>query len=366
MAALCGDESLAQRTYPSSCSLIKATAERVRRVLRQAGYPKESVDDLIPHVMSRFSERVRCWMQSLPAFLLRSNIRRGLRAVHAAGFLFVRVDRSPGRIILLCRDAWLALQRSVFLQSPRYSEVQGFSAEDFSDWATSSLQSLLKETGSSLKVRAGPRAGAPYAYWTIKNRSMLSAEVPRVKVRPIISHCCHPCRSVLSVAGRALALTVEVATVVVERKHPLHTPMWKLHAGSLAWVSLLSSRTDLVGCAEFDVEDCFLNTPRQLVLDALDFWLQFSASRTRQQPWFAISKDGKQADHQGRPCSMHYWELSTTQSRALVVWEMEHHATFLVADVAGVATPLKQHLGLPFSRSARGTLAGVHRVHTTS
>ena len=191
-------------------------------------------------------------MQSLPAFLLRSNIRRGKRAVHAAGFLFVRADRSPGRIMLLCRDAWLALQRSVFLQSPRYSEVQGFSAEDFSDWATSSLQSLLKETGSSLKVRAGPRAGAPYAYWTIKNKSMLSAEVPRVKVRPIISHCCHPCRSVLSVAGRALALTVEVATVVVERKHPLHTPMWKLHAGSLAWVSLLSSRTDLVGCAEFD------------------------------------------------------------------------------------------------------------------
>jgi hypothetical protein len=133
----------------------------------------------------------------------------------------------------------------------------------------------------------------------------------------------------------------------VKQRYPLHTPMWRLHEGSLAWVTLLCSRDDVVGCAEFDVEDCFLNTPRQLVLQALDYWLNFCSSRTRQQPWFAISKDGKHADHRGRPCSLHYWELSVTQLRALVVWEMDNNASFKVAAEDGRVQALEQHRGLP-------------------
>ena len=270
-----------------------------------------------------------------------------MRLVRAAGCIFVRVDRSPGRVILLCREAWLALHLPVFVCSPRYLHSELQTDEDFTEWASSSLRSVLCQTCSSLRVRPGPRSGMPYAYWTIKNKSALAATAPRIKVRPIVSHCCHPCRSVLSIAGRALALLVEVATAAVQHMYPLHIPMWRLHAGSLAWVTLLCSRADIVGCAEFDVEDCFLNTPRQMVLQALDFWLGFNSSRTRQQPWFAISKDGKQADYRGRPCSPHYWELSTTQLRALVVWEMECNASFKVATESAAGQALTQYRGLP-------------------
>ena len=52
--------------------------------------------------------------------------------------------------------------------------------------------------------------------------------------------------------------------------------MWRLHHGSLAWVTKLQQFPELVKCAEFDVEDCFLNTPRDLVMQALDFWMGFS------------------------------------------------------------------------------------------
>ena len=213
-----------------------------------------------------------------------------MRLVRAAGCIFVRVDRSPGRVILLCREAWLALHLPVFVCSPRYLHSELQTDEDFTEWASSSLRSVLCQTCSSLRVRPDPRSGMTYSYWDIKNKSALAATAPRIKVRPIVSHCCHPCRSVLSIAGRALALLVEVATAAVQHMYPLHIPMWRLHAGSLAWVTLLCSRADIVGCAEFDVEDCFLNTPRQMVLQALDFWLGFNSSRTRQQPWFAISK----------------------------------------------------------------------------
>jgi hypothetical protein len=327
--------------------VLKSTAERVRRVLRDAGYRKDVMDEVATKVMARFDARLRIWMNTLPPYLVRSVLRRGLRAVHSGGFLFARVDRSPGRLVLLCREAWMALQRSTFLESARYRTVLPIVSEEwFIKDAEASLHRLLHQLGSSLKVRGNPRAGMPYAYWTVKNKSKLAAETPVVKLRPIIAHSCHPCRSVLSIGGRALSLVVEVATVAVQRRYPLHTPMWKLHAGSLEWVTKLLLHDGLVQCAEFDVEDCFLNTPRELVLAALDFWTSFSLTATRQRPWFSISKDGKHADHRGRPCSVHFWELSSTQLRGLVEWELTNNSTFQVVSASG-RCHLAQHRGLP-------------------
>ena len=347
LASFCGEASLAQRTYPGVNALMKVTEERVRKVLRGAGYHKDIVEGVSREVVGRFDAGVRAWLHNLPPYLIRSHLRRGLRPVHAAGFVFVRVDRSPGRVILVCREAWLALQRKTFLLSPRYSPVPGVvDDETFVQQAEASMRGVLRQAGSNLRVRPGPRAGMPYAYFTIKNKSILEAEVPMVKVRPIIAHACHPCRSVLALAGRALSLVVEVATTAVQARFPMHTAMWKLHCGSLEWVTKLQQRADVVQCAEFDVEDCFLNTPRGLVLQALDFWVGFSLSRTRQQPWFSISKDGKHADHRGRPCSVHFWELSAAHLRTIVAWELESNATFQVVG-EGERLGLEQHRGLP-------------------
>ena len=67
---------------------------------------------------------------------------------------------------------------------------------------------------------------------------------------------------------------------------------------------------------------------------ALDFWLEFASGRTRQRPYFAISKDGKQGDYRGRPCSPHYEEL-------------EENAEFVALDSDGNKVRLKQSGGLP-------------------
>ena len=96
-----------------------------------------------------------------------------------------------------------------------------------------------------------------------------------------------------------------------------------MHQGTHHWLTLLAKggTTQLV---EFDVEDCFLNTPRELVIPALRFWTNFPFKRGRSAKLFAISKDTKDEDHVGRPCSSHFWEVSADKVYAVVEWELEN------------------------------------------
>ena len=94
---------------------------------------------------------------------------------------------------------------------------------------------------------------------------------------------------------------------------------------------------------EFDVEDCFLNTPRELVIPALRFW----QTRQERKIFFAISKEAKDEDHVGRPCSSHFWEVSADMAIAVVEWELEHNAFFEVIDDSGKRVVLRQDKGLP-------------------
>ena len=80
--------------------------------------------------------------------------------------------------------------------------------------------------------------------------------------------------------------------------------------------------------AKYDVEDCFLNTSRDEVVAAVIFWLEATPRRTRQQAYFAISKDCKAADHRGRSYSLHFWELSALLMLAVVGWELEETSCF--------------------------------------
>ena len=102
-----------------------------------------------------------------------------------------------------------------------------------------------------------------------------------------------------------------------------------MHDGVREWLRLLSSlcASELV---EFDVEDCFLNTPREAILPALDYWLQHPVRRRRGPLYFSISKDHQREDHLGRPCSSHFWEVSSSAPQAVIRWELHHNAAFAV------------------------------------
>ena len=135
-----------------------------------------------------------------------------------------------------------------------------------------------------------------------------------------------------------------------------------MHDGVREWLKLLSSlgASELV---QFDVEDCFLNTPREAVLPALDYWLQHPFRRRRGPLFFSISKGHKREDHLGRPCSAHFWEVSSPVLRAVVTWELEYNAAFEVMDETGELVVLEQHPGLPVGGHLSAALAELVVLH---
>ena len=138
-----------------------------------------------------------------------------------------------------------------------------------------SLNQLLCDCRSKMMLKKSKGTGRPYGYWTMKNKSRLLDEPPAIKSRPIISHFIHSGRPVLKRMARALSILVDMASTAVRSSKPNHVPMCRFHDGCQKWLHQLVLRKGIAGCAEFDVEDCFLNSPRELVLKALDFWMRF-------------------------------------------------------------------------------------------
>ena len=106
---------------------------------------------------------------------------------------------------------------------------------------------------------------------------------------------------------------------MVVARRPSHLPMWQLHSGSKEWLHRLGITVGWWGCDEYDVADCFLNTPRNEVLDATRFWDALTTHHSRRQSCYAIAKDGKKGDHRGHPSSIHYLCCTCEQCSCLHV-----------------------------------------------
>ena len=102
-----------------------------------------------------------------------------------------------------------------------------------------------------------------------------------------------------------------------------------------------------MGGDEYDVNDCFLNTPRHEVLDCAQFWIAVCSEFSRKQRCYAISKDGKKGDHRGRPSSVHYWQITFQQLLQVFEWEPQPNDTFEVQTESGALVVLQQRKGLP-------------------
>ena len=84
-------------------------------------------------------------------------------------------------------------------------------------------------------------------------------------------HCVHRLRIPLSRIARASAILVCEARMLVLERRPTHLPMWQLHSGSREWLERIRHTSGWWGCDEYDVNDCYLNTPRPEVLDSARF-----------------------------------------------------------------------------------------------
>jgi hypothetical protein len=364
-----GAASLQCRTYPSLRRIAELFEERAVRFLRRAGFPEERAQKAAAAVLEPTLRTLRPWMDSLAPLLKQRELIAARSMVWEAGMVLVRVDRSPGRVVVLCRELWARIQDSVFLECSRYCHVDVPSASDDPLYARRMRESFLAAVnGAGEWVGRTPVGGSdrPQCYWTVKQKSLISSVAePVVRLRPIVTHCKHPLRIALKRVARALAILVVEARGHVLQRRPDHLPMWQLHAGSAEWLKRVSPTKGWWGCEEYDVADCFLNTPREAVQEAVGYWLQFTQRCTRRQPSFAISKDGKAGDHRGRPSSIHYWEITAVQLLAACAWDLQHDDLFEAQAGAGVKV-LRQRKGLPIGghlSAAYVELVALRREH---
>jgi hypothetical protein len=342
--------SLQQRTYPPLQEILKVFQQRLKRFLRDCCVGVGNVPLLISPVMAAVEPRLRQWLATLPPLLQRSTLRRVRKRFWQRGLVMVRIDRNPGRLILLCKEGWVHLQQQAFLASPRYVQLPGWAnSQQYCDAVTATFASAVPGA-SDWCGRANVAGSCPQSYWTIKQKSRIETSGSAgltVKVRPIVSHACHPLRQGLKRMARVLSILVTEARAMVRVSRPQHVPIWQLHAGTHEWIQHLSRFQQSWGCIEFDVADCFLNTPRTEVLAAVEFWATLLQARSRRQPYFAISKDSKRGDHWGRPACVHYWAIPLQHVLQCCQWELEHNASFEAVTPAGNKVVLQQQLGLP-------------------
>ena len=340
---------MAQRTFPTARQVADVMRQRMRSWLILCGFDEDTADTAAGRFSATVFEELTKWFASLSPMLVRSNIMEQRKCINAHGLVLVRIDRNPGRVVGMCIEAWKQLNATVFTSSPRYLATDLLLAcddDEYVDNTMSSMRKAMTEVGSEMTFSRAAHATRPKAYWTVKQKSVLHGLLFVAKVRPIVAHSRHPCRQLLRRIGRALSLIVQRASEMVQAKRPNHAPMWQLHSGSREWIARLVKQPDTAAVAEFDVEDCFLNTPRDEVLQAVDFWLQLLPRRTRGKLYFSISKDNKAADRMGRSYSADFWEISSDLLAAVVRWELTMNADF-EAISNGRCVVFKQHRGLP-------------------
>ena len=367
LSDLVGGSSLAYRTFPRVEHVIDSVRHQASRKLQSCGMPKDAAVEASSVLADTLQSPLKRYWTTLPPQMIVSNVKSAIRAVHKSGFLFVRIDRNPGRVILLCPLLWASLQNKAFLQSPRYRTVDltpSLKDPDFCETTISSLSSFLSQRGCGrIRIRKSSTAARPRGYFTIKQKSLLLQMPAVIKFRPIISHFFHPCKAFLRRIARALSILASLAAHAVHEVNCTHLPIWRMHQGARQWLKMLSKESGLTHLAEFDVEDCFLNTPRELVVPALRFWLDYQFKRGRSARFFAISKDTKDEDHVGRPCSSHFWEIDAATVIATVEWELQHNALFEVLNESGDSIVLQQEKGLPIGGHLSAALVELVALH---
>ena len=106
-----------------------------------------------------------------------------------------------------------------------------------------------------------------------------------------------------------------------------------------------------------------LRTVSSILHVSLLFCTEFQFKRGRPARFFAISKDSKNEDYLGRPCSTHFWELSSDTVIACVEWELEHNSFFEVRGEDGGSVVLKQEKGLPIGGHLSAALVELVALH---
>ena len=174
---LVGSRCLTYRMYLPVSSVLADIRNQVCKKLRSCGLTKDEADIVSDRYRNTIHKPLAEYWESLPSFLLLDNIKSAMRPIYRANMVFVRIDRNPGRAILMCKALWVDLQQHIFVSCPRYSsshkplssDTPGFAKDTIDDFQ----KYVLDATGVFVPLQAPAGACRPVGYWTVNRRQCL-------------------------------------------------------------------------------------------------------------------------------------------------------------------------------------------------
>ena len=140
LTTLLGAIPLMVRSYLSTDYILKAVG-----LLCVAGFSVSDAEYFADLLYSILSKHISAWLNSIPRGFQLSYLKSALLDVHAAGYMFVKLDRNPSRVLLMCRQAWEVLQEKAFF-TERYERTTLIASaldEEWKDTVFSTVSSLF-------------------------------------------------------------------------------------------------------------------------------------------------------------------------------------------------------------------------------
>ena len=198
---LVGGVCMAQRTYPDAQKVSAKVLERTVRFLQACGFSKQQAEVHGESISATFNRELEGWLARLPPYLIQQRVRQAMRPVWQSGLVAVRIDCNPGRVIVMCVENWRAINHETIVGSARYCRLPLCPASEDPEYAKREVHSFRAALEFD-RFQTAARPTRPYFYWTVKQKSRIH-DGAAPKVRPIISHCRHPCRNALARVGKA-------------------------------------------------------------------------------------------------------------------------------------------------------------------
>ena len=102
---------------------MREFTKQARVYSMDCGLRGPSLEDVVHSITMAVGHEMEQWLRTLQKLFFRPNLFRARSPIWAAGMVLVKIDRNPGRVVLMCKEAWMNLQLSTFLLSPRYRQV---------------------------------------------------------------------------------------------------------------------------------------------------------------------------------------------------------------------------------------------------
>ena len=279
------------------------------------------------------------------------------------------LDKKTGHTVGACSVVRAQLFEQHFLLSPRYQVLHEFdSVQEASSLILSNLAEMASQLGLSRFVkRSSRKSAAPHGFLYIKHKSDEMSGV--LQVRPILSHAGHILRGLSSDISRCLTiltklysqldsnlevLTMPERTTFFKKAQKISTPMPLLQAREIG---------------ELDVEDMYINIPKDALLPAFDAMIQYihnaEPNTHRRRVRFdcvSISKFSKFGDKHGRaprPEDYTYYPLAFI--RKYIEFELTGNHLFRAGSFV-----LAQHIGIPMGGKLSAQLSSMYLMYRES